>query len=265
VIGERHGNTAPIQIGLLPKLVLVSVGSALSVEMFEWQLDTKLLNTPNQLIEKKFIDENLLKQIQLDIATIGAVKSSSEALLGIEARNYFELLLKIVGRYESELLGTDFYSGRGSVNAPSELLFRTFSGNQKRIHTLDDPSDRYDLWKSCLQGSDFNQSLRDAIRDIKSQDYIKDMGERLDQMIVSGETEKVAELIGRYKHVRLLYDCSIAERNKKWQIKINSFLENEDRLVVVVGFMHLIGADGLISLFEKQGFRVTKTHSIWNL
>jgi hypothetical protein len=265
VIGERHGNTAPVQLGLLPKLVLVSVGSALSVEMLEWQLDAKLLNTPNQLIEKKFIDENLLKQNQLDIATIGGVSSSNEALLGIEARNYFELLLKIVGRYESQLLDTNFFSGRSSANAPSELLYRAFSGNHKRIHVLDDPSERYDLWKDCLQGKDFNQTLKEAIRDIKTQDYINDIADRFDQIIASGETERATELMERYKHMRLLYDCSIVERNKKWTIKINSLLNDEERLVVVVGFMHLIGADGLISIFENQGFRTTKIHSIWSL
>jgi uncharacterized protein YbaP (TraB family) len=91
------------------------------------------------------------------------------------------------------------------------------------------------------------------------------MAERFDQMIASGETEKAAELIERYKHMRLFYDCSIVERNKKWQIKINSLLKDEERLIVVVGFMHLIGSAGLISLFENQGFRTTKLQSIRGL
>jgi uncharacterized protein YbaP (TraB family) len=52
-----------------------------------------------------------------------------------------------------------------------------------------------------------------------------------------------------------LYDALLVVRNHKWMPKIESLLEGEQDYLVVVGTLHYVGDDGLISLLKKRGYK----------
>jgi hypothetical protein len=52
-----------------------------------------------------------------------------------------------------------------------------------------------------------------------------------------------------------LYDALLGVRNRKWMPKIQALLDAELDYLVVVGTLHFVGDDGLLTLLRKQGFK----------
>lgn len=50
----------------------------------------------------------------------------------------------------------------------------------------------------------------------------------------------------------------LIQRNRDWATKIGQHLRNEPRPLIAVGAAHLVGADGLVSLLQAQGYRVRR-------
>ena len=55
-----------------------------------------------------------------------------------------------------------------------------------------------------------------------------------------------------------LYQTLIVDRNNKWVRNIEGYLNGSGNTMVVVGAAHLVGADGLINLLRKRGYKVVK-------
>lgn len=55
-----------------------------------------------------------------------------------------------------------------------------------------------------------------------------------------------------------LYQTLIVDRNDKWVRNIEGYLNGSGNTMVVVGAAHLVGADGLVNLLRKRGYKVIK-------
>ena len=74
-----------------------------------------------------------------------------------------------------------------------------------------------------------------------------------------GDEAKMEELY--IKDLRIypkLYQTLIVDRNNKWVRNIEGYLNDSGNTMVVVGAAHLVGADGLINLLRKRGYKVVK-------
>jgi uncharacterized protein len=52
-----------------------------------------------------------------------------------------------------------------------------------------------------------------------------------------------------------LYDALLGARNRQWLPKIEALLEQDRDYLVVVGALHFVGRDGLLSLLKKEGHK----------
>jgi uncharacterized protein YbaP (TraB family) len=52
-----------------------------------------------------------------------------------------------------------------------------------------------------------------------------------------------------------LYDALLGARNRKWMPKIEALLQGNEDYLVVVGTLHYVGRDGLLSLLRKKGYK----------
>jgi uncharacterized protein YbaP (TraB family) len=52
-----------------------------------------------------------------------------------------------------------------------------------------------------------------------------------------------------------LYDALLGTRNRNWMPKIRNLLDAEQDYLVVVGTLHFVGKDGLLTLLRKEGFK----------
>jgi hypothetical protein len=74
-----------------------------------------------------------------------------------------------------------------------------------------------------------------------------------------GDEAKMEELyIKDLKLYPKLYQSLIVDRNNKWMRSIEGYLNGSENIMVVVGAAHLVGADGLINLLRKRGYKVVK-------
>ena len=74
-----------------------------------------------------------------------------------------------------------------------------------------------------------------------------------------GDEAKMEELyIKDLKLYPKLYQTLIVDRNNKWVRNIEGYLNGSGNTMVVVGAAHLVGADGLVNLLRKRGYKVVK-------
>jgi len=74
-----------------------------------------------------------------------------------------------------------------------------------------------------------------------------------------GDEAKMEELyIKDLKLYPKLYQTLIVDRNNKWVRNIEGYLNGSGNTMVVVGAAHLVGADGLVNLLRKRGYKVIK-------
>jgi hypothetical protein len=74
-----------------------------------------------------------------------------------------------------------------------------------------------------------------------------------------GDEAKMEELyIKDLKLYPKLYQTLIVDRNNKWVRNIEGYLNGSGNTMVIVGAAHLVGADGLINLLRKRGYKVVK-------
>ncbi len=74
-----------------------------------------------------------------------------------------------------------------------------------------------------------------------------------------GDEPKMEELyIKDLKLYPKLYQTLIVDRNNKWMRNIEGYLDSSGNTMVVVGAAHLVGADGLVNLLRKRGYKVVK-------
>jgi uncharacterized protein len=52
-----------------------------------------------------------------------------------------------------------------------------------------------------------------------------------------------------------LYDALLGARNRKWMPKIEALLQQEEDYLVVVGTLHYVGREGLLTLLRKKGYK----------
>jgi uncharacterized protein YbaP (TraB family) len=74
-----------------------------------------------------------------------------------------------------------------------------------------------------------------------------------------GDEARMEELyIKDLKLYPKLYQTLIVDRNNKWVRNIEGYLNGSGNTMVVVGAAHLVGADGLVNLLRKRGYKVVK-------
>ncbi|WP_413283967.1 TraB/GumN family protein [Vibrio sp. MA40-2] len=75
----------------------------------------------------------------------------------------------------------------------------------------------------------------------------------------AGNKEKLTEFLSKNSLDEALNDQFIYQRNHVWADKLtsNSFI-NDGKYLVVVGALHLVGKDNLITLLSEKGFEVTQ-------
>ncbi len=74
-----------------------------------------------------------------------------------------------------------------------------------------------------------------------------------------GDDRGLGELVlQEFKDQPTLYRALIVERNQRWVKKIEGYLNQPGREMVIVGVAHLAGRDGLLETLRNRGYGVTK-------
>lgn len=107
--------------------------------------------------------------------------------------------------------------------------------------------------------SDSAEVGRDLLDDIINEwDKNKKISECLIDDWISGDEDKLESLMHETSNSEEIIDLLIYNRNRNWAEKLDdsNFVSKDGRYLIVVGALHLVGKDNLISLLKDRGFQI---------
>ncbi len=90
-------------------------------------------------------------------------------------------------------------------------------------------------------------------------DKVANMSEDLQKNWLSGNTVALDALINESSEkAPEVYEKLIYERNRQWLGKIESYLRNKEKVLVIVGAGHLVGKNSVVELLQAKGYEVVQ-------
>ena len=69
-----------------------------------------------------------------------------------------------------------------------------------------------------------------------------------------GRTEGLEGMLDNMRQFPEVYEALITKRNKNWIPHIETFLEQKEKYLIVVGTLHVLGEEGLLAMLKKKGY-----------
>ena len=118
------------------------------------------------------------------------------------------------------------------------------------LETMEYQLDLFDGMSDSLQEELLRQTLGDL-------DLLEEETEQLVQAWSQGEVEVLEELMETsFEDYPDLYRRLVVDRNKNWVLQLKPLLDQRGTTLVVVGALHLVGAESVVELLKKQGYTV---------
>ncbi|WP_447969718.1 TraB/GumN family protein [Nitrospira sp. M1] len=73
-----------------------------------------------------------------------------------------------------------------------------------------------------------------------------------------GRIEGLEVMLEKMKKFPEMYEALIIRRNNNWLPQVESYLQNNETSMIVVGTLHLIGEQGLLALLKEKGYVITQ-------
>ena len=119
----------------------------------------------------------------------------------------------------------------------------------------------------ALETMEYQLDLFDGMSDRLGEEFLLQtleeldrLGEETEQLVQAwsgGEVEVLEKLMQKsFQGYPDLYQRLVVDRNKNWVLRIEPLLDRPGTTLVVVGALHLVGAESVVELLKKQGYTV---------
>lgn len=119
----------------------------------------------------------------------------------------------------------------------------------------------------ALETMEYQLDLFDGMSDRLQEEFLvqtlgelDQLGEETEQLVQAwsgGQVEVLEELMQKsFQDYPNLYQRLVVDRNRNWVLRIEPLLDRPGTTLVVVGALHLVGADSVVELLRKQGYAV---------
>jgi hypothetical protein len=221
-----------------------------------FEIDPEILFSPDSWTkyEKQYTFQNgKTLETVLSPKTYTLVKQKLEAMGADiqEVKKYkpWVLYLTLSGRFDSSI---DFRPELGIENH----FYRMAKDAGKPtggLETIQDQLDVFDTLPLNIQDALLQESL--AITGSKEREKaFLHMVKAWHQ----GRLDGLEQLVETFKTYPLFYKKLLVQRNLNWVPQIESFLQEDKNVLVIVGAAHLAGEDGLIALLTERGFQIER-------
>jgi len=123
---------------------------------------------------------------------------------------------------------------------------------EKDILFLETPADQLGLFEQ-LSAEEQQQFVRQSLEEM---DLLEESFDHLRHIWSTGDVAAMeAFLLASFADYPQMQQIFLSDRNRTWLPQIESFLETEEDHLVVVGALHLVGPDNVLSLLEQAGHR----------
>jgi uncharacterized protein YbaP (TraB family) len=98
--------------------------------------------------------------------------------------------------------------------------------------------------------------MKATIKDIETME--KDLSEML-KAWQTGDVAKLNKFLNEaMQESPVIYKRLVTDRTRRWVPKVEELARGKQNAIVIVGAGHLVGADGLVELLRKKGFKITQ-------
>lgn len=218
--------------------------------LLELDLDEAESPASRQLFARKALLQGESLEAKVSPQTLALAKEKTEAM-GLPFDRLRSLkpwsLSLTLTLFELQTLGFDprhgvdrYYFDRGK-QAGKEI---------RALETMEYQLDRFDGMSDKLQEEMLLQTLED----------LDGMEEEIDKLVQAwsrGEAGELDRMMQEsFNHFPGLYERLIVERNQNWMLRLEPLLDRPGTTLVVVGALHLVGAESVVELLRKQGYAV---------
>lgn len=120
------------------------------------------------------------------------------------------------------------------------------------LETLDQQLALFDSMPDKTQSDFLLLSLRDA------QNMDSDLHNLISAWKRGNANVLERELLGDFRSVPSAYQKMVVDRNRAWSELILEYAASDRDYLVIVGSLHLVGPDGLVTMLERQGYAVSR-------
>jgi len=143
----------------------------------------------------------------------------------------------------------DFYA----TNGVDLYFYNKALENRKKIDTFETPREQFDMLLSIGKGSE-DKLIEYTLHDLENMEsYFTPL---MKAWRVGDRAKMHESLITAFEQYPQIYQTLLVERNQKWLAKITNYFNTQEVEFVLVGTAHLLGKDGLLQYFEKNGYKV---------
>lgn len=177
--------------------------------------------------------------------------SRQAALLGVE--------LAMLDRFEPWFVAITLSSlGIVKLGYQPEIgleqhLIRRAQADRKEVIGLESVGDQVSVFDNL---SDTEQSalLEQTLMELQSTDQM------MEELITAWRTGELAslseQLLEEFEAYPTLYQRLVSRRNESWAERLRTLVATDQRILVVVGALHLLGRDSVIELLAESGFDI---------
>ena len=95
------------------------------------------------------------------------------------------------------------------------------------------------------------------LQSLEELEFIATEVNNLVQAWIQGNAQGLAVMGQSMREFPEIYASLMTDRNNQWMDRIDSLLRGKETNLVVVGVLHLLGDDGLVSMLRDKGFHVS--------
>jgi uncharacterized protein len=221
-----------------------------------FEIDPEILFSPDSFSqhEKQYtLPKGKTLETVLSPKTYALVKQKIQALGGniqdLQQYKPWVLYLTLSGRFDSSI---DFRPELGIENH----FYRMAKDAGKPtggLETIQDQLNVFDTLPLNIQDALLQESLAANGSKEREQAFlhmVKDWHQ--------GNLDGLEQLVESFKTYPLFYKKLLVQRNQNWIPQIESFLQEEKNVLIIVGAAHLAGKDGLLALLTEKGHHIER-------
>jgi len=184
-------------------------------------------------------------------ADLYASSEAAAAKLGLELSAFakFEPWLVALTLMDLGMADLGYRSDRGI----EQYLLKRSTRDGKPVYGLETLADQITVF-DALEMPKQQALLAQTLQDMRSSAH--DMDALLTAWRAGRLTELAADLSASFELFPELYEALVIERNSRWLTELERLLARRDRALVIVGALHLVGANNVVDSLRERGFSV---------
>jgi len=134
-----------------------------------------------------------------------------------------------------------------------KYFYNKAQGDEKEIDFLEPVEYQLDLLAG-MNKSDQEAFLSQMLKDLE---VIEKMSANMLNSWKTGNVEQLDSIIKiSFKQHPAILDRLLIQRNKNWVPIIEELMKQDENVLIVAGAGHMVGADGVVDLLKKRGYRI---------